>query len=74
MKRLDILYNGIPYTVADRTTEQFQAEVNAALAADTPQWLKVNHGEGRANAALILITPYSSLTIICNDFDDANTD
>jgi hypothetical protein len=74
MTRLDILYNGTPYTVGDRSAAEFQADVNAALAADTPQWLRVNHGEGRANSALILVTPYSSLTIICNDFDDANTD
>lgn len=70
MRRLDILYNGAPYTVSNRTAEQFQADVEAALTSSTPQWLTVNHGEGRANSALILITPFSSLTILTNDAEE----
>ncbi|NQX18339.1 hypothetical protein [Rathayibacter sp. VKM Ac-2857] len=46
MKRVDILYNGTPYTVLDSTTEQFQAEVDAVLAADMPQWVKVTMVRG----------------------------
>ncbi|KQQ03426.1 MULTISPECIES: hypothetical protein [unclassified Rathayibacter] len=74
MKRVDIVYNGTAFTVSNRTVEEFQAEVDAALAAPVPQWLTVNHGEGRANAARILITPFTALTIITNDFDDQNRD
>ncbi|NQX18327.1 hypothetical protein [Rathayibacter sp. VKM Ac-2857] len=72
MRRLDIVYNGTPYTVSDRTVDEFRAEVDAALASATPQWLTVNHGEGRVNSALILITPHTALTIITNEFDDPN--
>ena len=72
MRRLDIIYNGSPYTVSNRTVQEFQADVDAALASPSPQWLTVNHGEGRLNSALILITPFTSLTIITNDFDEAN--
>ncbi|NQX17287.1 hypothetical protein [Rathayibacter sp. VKM Ac-2857] len=74
MKRVDILYDGTVFTVSNRTVEEFQAEVDAALAAPAPQWLTVNYGEGRANTALILITPFTALTIITNDFDDQNLD
>ncbi|MBF4463026.1 MULTISPECIES: hypothetical protein [unclassified Rathayibacter] len=69
MKRLDIVYNGMPYTVGDRTVDEFRAEVDAALASSAPQWLRVNYGEGRTNSALILITSHTALTIVTNDFD-----
>ncbi|NQX03285.1 hypothetical protein HQQ82_00550 [Rathayibacter sp. VKM Ac-2856] len=72
MKRIDLIYNGVVHTVSNRTLEEFQAEVDAALAAPTPQWLTVNYGEGRANTARILITPHAALTIITNDFDAEN--
>jgi len=72
VKRIDIVYNGAPFTVSNKTVEEFRAEVDAALAAPAPQWLTVNHGEGRANTALMLITPYTALTIIPNSFDDEN--
>ena len=74
MKRVDILCDGTVFTVSNRTAEEFQAEVDAALAAPAPQWLTVNYGEGRVNPALILITPFTALTIITNDFDDQNLD
>ncbi|QHC68878.1 hypothetical protein GSU68_19370 (plasmid) [Rathayibacter sp. VKM Ac-2759] len=74
MKRIDLIYNGVAHTVSNRTVEEFRAEVDAALAAPTPQWLTVNYGEGRANTAQILITPYTALTIITNDFDTQNRD
>ncbi|NRG40879.1 hypothetical protein HRK28_08070 [Rathayibacter sp. VKM Ac-2835] len=70
MRRLDILYDGAPYTVSGRTVAEFRAEVDAALAAATPKWLTVNHGEGRVNSALILITPFTALTILTNDAED----
>ncbi|MCJ1687188.1 MULTISPECIES: hypothetical protein [unclassified Rathayibacter] len=73
MRRLDILYDGAPYTVSDRTAAQFRVEVDAALAAETPQWLAVNHGEGRASTALILITPFTAITILTNDAEDDDT-
>jgi hypothetical protein len=62
MRRLDILYDGAPYTVSDRTAAQFRVEVDAALT--------VNHGEGRASTALILITPFTAITILTNDAED----
>ncbi|ROQ58958.1 hypothetical protein EDF36_2413 [Rathayibacter sp. PhB152] len=74
MKRIDLIYNGVAHTVSNRTVEEFRAEVDAALAASTPQWLTVNYGEGRANTAQILITPYTALTIITNDYDAQNHD
>jgi len=74
VKRVDILCDGTVFTVSNRTAEEFQAEVDAALAAPAPQWLTVNYGEGRVNPALILITPFTALTIITNDFDDQNLD
>jgi hypothetical protein len=30
----------------------------------------VNHGEGRASTALILITPFTAITILTNDAED----
>ncbi|AND17741.1 hypothetical protein [Rathayibacter tritici] len=74
MKRIDVIYDGTAYTVTNRSLAEFRAEVDAALAAATPQWVIVNAGEGRANTALILITPYTPLSIITNDVDDANTE
>ena len=70
MRRLDILSDGAPSTVSDRTAAQLRVEVDAALAAETPQWLTVNHGEGRASTALILITPFTAITILTNDAED----
>ncbi|AZZ49884.1 hypothetical protein C5C31_09340 [Rathayibacter rathayi] len=74
MKRIDLIYNGTAYTVANRSLAEFRTEVDTALAAPTPQWITVNYGEGRVNSALILVTPYTALTIITNDVDDATTE
>ncbi|PPH51527.1 hypothetical protein [Rathayibacter sp. AY1E2] len=74
MKRIDLIYNGTAYTVNNRSLDEFRAEVEAALASPTPQWLTVNYGEGRANPALLLITPYTPLSIITNGFDELNAE
>lgn len=67
MTRFDIVYDSRRYSVTDRSPEQFRAEVDAALSSERPQWLSVKHGEGRANEALLLVTPQSSFAIITDD-------
>jgi hypothetical protein len=57
MKRIHIHYDGIRFTVADREVAELKAEIESALAGDSPYWLRVNHGEGTLRETELLIAP-----------------
>lgn len=64
MKRVDIKYNGADYSVGNRHVDDVQAEIDAALTADTPTWIEVNSGEGRTRTARLLITPGVAVSLV----------
>ena len=55
MNRIDIVYGGKPYSLGGRSVESIQVEIDGAIAAGLPYWLRVNSGEGRFEDAYLLI-------------------
>jgi len=56
MNRVDIVYGGRPYSLGGRSIKSIQDEIDVALAAGLPYWLRVNSGEGRFEDAYLLIS------------------
>ena len=64
MIRVDIVYDGRPYSLGGRTLESVRAELDTALAAGVPYWLSANAGEGRYEDALLLIIPGVPIVLV----------
>lgn len=64
MKRIDILYGGIQYSVGERDLDELQARIAESIQSERPTWLEVNHGEGRPQPAFLLITAGVSVALI----------
>lgn len=63
MKRIDVLYGGQQYSIANRDYE----EVRTRLLTDMrtgPSWLRVNIGEGGNAPADLLITSGTPIALI----------
>lgn len=56
-------YDSQRYSIAGRSLEDVQRQVDEMLSAGSAQWLEVNYGEGRPSRALILISPGVSISI-----------
>ncbi|MBG6056705.1 hypothetical protein RCH16_001379 [Cryobacterium sp. MP_M5] len=57
MNRVDIVYGGQQYSLAGRSIDSIQAEIDAAITTGKPYWLMVNSGGGRFEDAYLLIAP-----------------
>ena len=64
MNRIDIVYDGKPYSLGGRSVESLQVEIDGALTAGLPYWLRVNSGEGRFEDAYLLIAPGIPVTMV----------
>ncbi|MDJ0377603.1 hypothetical protein [Cryobacterium sp. PH31-L1] len=64
MNRIDIVYSGKPYSLGGRSIESVQVEIDGALAAGLPYWLRVNSGEGRLEDAYLLIAPGIAVAMV----------
>ena len=64
MNRIDIVYGGKPYSLGGRSIESVQVEIDGALAAGLPLWLRVNSGEGRFEDAYLLIAPGIAVAMV----------
>lgn len=63
MKRIDLMYGGVPYSIGDRELKDVLDEISDGLA-HSPQWLSVNSGEGTERHALLLLSPGVDLVVI----------
>ncbi|WP_197059327.1 hypothetical protein [Cryobacterium sp. MLB-32] len=64
MSRIDIVYDGRPYSLGGRDVESVQVEIDAAIAAGVSYWLPVNAGEGRYEDAYLLIAPGIPIALV----------
>lgn len=64
MNRIDIVYGGKPYSLGGRSIESIQVEIDGALTAGLPYWLRVNRGEGRFEDAYLLIAPGIAVAMV----------
>ncbi|HEV7951423.1 MAG TPA: hypothetical protein VGP24_16800 [Glaciihabitans sp.] len=74
MKRINILYDGIHYSLASRDLDQLKAEVLSGMTSGEPFWLRVNHGEGSWREADILISPGVGISLMGIDPPDSADD
>jgi hypothetical protein len=63
VKRIEIGYNGQVYSIGDVDLDELKARI-AAAAVGAPVWLSVNYGEGRPQAAEILVGPGIPISLI----------
>ena len=70
VKRINILYGGVQYSVGNRDLLEFQAEIVDAIKSGEPHWLRVNHGEGSYQIADLLLTSGVALTVMGIDPSD----
>jgi hypothetical protein len=69
MKRVDVIYGGIRYTIASRDPADLKAEIEDALKSGEPHWLAVNHGEGTLHEAELLIATGIDIAVMGLDPD-----
>ena len=63
MKRVNVYYGGLPYSIGNRSVEDVQAEIERGLDSDGHAWLTVNYGEGQVRETRLLITPGVDLAL-----------
>jgi hypothetical protein len=64
MKRINMVYGGISYSIGRRDLDDLQNEIASALKKGDPYWLMVNHGEGMPQETRLLITRGVDLALI----------
>ncbi|PYY45471.1 hypothetical protein [Curtobacterium sp. MCBD17_023] len=64
MKRTAITYGGSRYTIANEDVASVQARITEGLRNEPWMWLEVNHGDGRATPARLLVSPATPVAII----------
>ena len=77
MNRVDIVYGGQQYSLAGRSIDSIQSEIDAAITTGKPYWLMVNSGGGRFEDAYLLIAPgipFAVLNVKPEDGQDIDLD
>ncbi|WP_368498067.1 hypothetical protein [Herbiconiux sp. A18JL235] len=69
MKRIDIIYDGTLYSVSGEEYEVLKTRIAAAHDEGRATWLRVDHGEGRARSAEILIAPGIPVSLVAINTD-----
>lgn len=69
MKRIDILYDGVPYSIGQDNYDAVKAAITAAATGDAA-WITVNRGEGRPQPAELLIGPGIPIALLPISPDD----
>lgn len=64
MSRIDIVYGGKPYSLADRSLESLRAEIADAVTSGAPTWLRVSSGAGRYQDAYLLLSAGIAIAIV----------
>jgi hypothetical protein len=63
VKRIDIYYDGVLYTLPDADLGAVKAQVLNAVTKNEPFWLEVNTGEGSYRRVDLLISPAATITL-----------
>jgi hypothetical protein len=57
LNRVQVIYQGQDFLIADRDADQVEREIEAVVASGRPGWLTVSYGEGRPTRCRLLLTP-----------------
>ena len=63
MTRIDIVYDGHPYSTGTDNFSDLKARILDAATGGTPFWLTVNEGAGTVKAVDLLITSHSQISV-----------
>ncbi|QJU55261.1 hypothetical protein SCB71_19735 [Herbiconiux sp. KACC 21604] len=69
MKRIDIIYDGTLYSLGGEEYDELKTSIAAAHDEGRSTWLRVDHGEGRARSAEILIAPGIPISLVAINTD-----
>ncbi|WP_400995819.1 hypothetical protein [Agromyces sp. GXQ0307] len=70
MKRVNILYDGLQYSVGEADVEAIRSAIERAYESGTADWITVNFGEGRPQPAQLLVGPGIPISIVPIPPDD----
>lgn len=56
MKRIEVVYGGVKYTIPNRDLDDVRNEIADAMASGSLHWLEANSGEGILEPAYLLIS------------------
>jgi hypothetical protein len=73
MKRIDILYDGIQYSIGQDSYDAIKTAITTAATGDA-SWITVNRGEGRPQPAELLIGPGIPIVLLPVSPDDEGSD
>lgn len=64
MKRVDITYGGVQYSLPRTTVDEVKASLHEALTSEAGfGWMTVNFGEGKPQSVEILIAPHIDIAL-----------
>jgi hypothetical protein len=55
--RVEIIYDGQPYSIGDQVAEAVRAQIEESLRSGEPYWLEAQRGEGTYTPTFLLIVP-----------------
>ena len=64
MKRVEVVYGGVKYTIPNRELEDVRNEVTDAIASGTLHWLQANSGEGILEPAYLLVAAGVPIVVV----------
>jgi len=70
VKRVNVLYDGLQYSIGQADVEALKAEIEAAHVEGRPRWVTLNLGEGRPQPAEVLMGPGIPVAIVPIPPDD----
>ncbi len=63
MKRVEIVYDGIEYSIGGRDIADVRAEIDRAVRAGQPYWLTAFRGEGKPQQVSLLVAPGTAISL-----------
>ncbi|WP_157580265.1 MULTISPECIES: hypothetical protein [unclassified Plantibacter] len=73
MSRMEIVYQGLPYSIAVEDPDAFRAEVLESIASGTFRWLQVDRGEGQLEPINLLVGPGIGIAMGTPDGESQDT-
>jgi hypothetical protein len=73
VKRIDILYGGVQYSIGEDNYDTIKASITTAATGEA-SWITVNRGEGRPQPAELLIGPGIPIALIPISPDDQQSE
>jgi hypothetical protein len=64
VKRIEVIYGGVKYTIPNRELAAVQKEITDAIASNSLHWLEANSGEGILEPAHLLIVAGVPIAVV----------